>query len=579
MAHDEHEPDPTLRRIAEAVADGTGVDWGLAGSAEPELAAKLGYLRTIESISQICPRIGDVHASSVTSSGAPNRSTADVLDEVFAPQSVPLQWGHLLVHERIGTGNFAEVYRATDPHLQREVALKLFKHRSAPRDGFLQEAQRLAQVEHPNLITVFGADVRAGRAGLWTELLSGGTLEQTLRQRGLFSADEAGLVGAELCAALAAIHRVGLVHGDVKASNVLRVEGGRIVLMDFGCVREDGLDLLDASRVGTPLFMAPEVLNGAPPSRAADVYQLGVLLFRLTSDAYPVQADTLDELMAKHARGEVLRLRDRRADTPAAFIEIVERALDPDPARRFTSMGEMERALRGTLNQERPEVSPRLRRMLVASALVGSALLVLLAVRWRDTGKLFAAPPRVNTVLYRVHAGVEEPLGTDSRLRPGDALFMTLQSREDLHVYVLNEASREPGVVNALFPDAGLRLRNPLVGGVAHRLPAETRGEAFWHASPSGGAERILVVATRGRFEELERSITLQQQQAPASPALDAQQAEDLSLRSIQLRKAQPTASVIDTWLQELELRRQRDKDLWFDLLQLEPETETSTRP
>jgi len=185
----------------------------------------------------------------------------------------------------------------------------------------------------------------------------------------------------------------------------------------------------------------------------------------------------------------------------------------------------------------------------------------------------------VDTVLYRVQAGVEEPLDAQSRLRPGDALFMTLQSREDLHVYVLNEATREPGVVNALFPDPGLRLRNPLSGGVTHRLPAETRGEAFWHASPSGGAERILVVATRTRFEELERTIALQQQQVATSPALDGPQAEDLQLRSIQLRKAQPTVSAIDAWMQELEVRRQRDKDLWFDLLQLEPETETSTRP
>ena len=157
-------------------------------------------------------------------------------------------------------------------------------------------------------------------------------------------------------------------------------------------------------------------------------------------------------------------------------------------------------------------------------------------------------------------------------------MFMTLQSREDLHVYVLNEATREPGVVNALFPDPGLRLRNPLAGGVAHRLPADTRGEAFWHASPSGGAERILVVARRGRFEELEASIALQQQVA-ASPELDGKQAEDLQLRSIQLRKAQPPASAIDAWMRELEVRRQRDKDLWFDLLRLEPETETSTRP
>jgi serine/threonine protein kinase len=106
------------------------------------------------------------------------------------------------------------VHRATDPLLARDVAVKLFRPERVPpghgSEGVLEEARRLAQVRHPNVILVHGADVHAGRAGLWTELLRGETLEQSLERRGPFSADEAALVGAELCAALAAIHAAEL---------------------------------------------------------------------------------------------------------------------------------------------------------------------------------------------------------------------------------------------------------------------------------------------------------------------------------------------------------------------------------
>ena len=283
MAHDENDKEGALERLAEAVADGALLDWAVVGSGAPELAGELGSLRAIESISRLCRQVGEE---------AP--AAAAAADEVGVAATAT-RWGPLLVHERLGAGTFAEVFRATEPVLCREVALKLFRSERVPpgrgRDDFLDEARRLALIRHPNVIVVHGADVHGGRAGLWTELLRGETLEQGLERRGPCSAEEAALIGGELCAALAALHTAGLVHGDVTARNVMRVDGGRIVLMDFGSVRED-LPEADTAlyRTGTPLTMAPEVLHGGRPTRAADIYQLGVLLYRLTSRAYPVMA-------------------------------------------------------------------------------------------------------------------------------------------------------------------------------------------------------------------------------------------------------------------------------------------------
>src|SRR5262249_48722819 len=147
----------------------------------------------------------------------------------------------------------------------------------------------LARVRHRNVLSVLGAARHDGRVGMWTELVSGETLEESLARRGRFGDTEAARVGIELCRAQAAVHAAGLIHRDVKTRNVMRAEGGRIVLMDFGSVtRWSPLESADAEafRVGTPLAMAPEQLSGAKLDPRADLYGLGVLLYRLVSGRY-----------------------------------------------------------------------------------------------------------------------------------------------------------------------------------------------------------------------------------------------------------------------------------------------------
>ena len=242
-------------------------------------------------------------------------------------------WGHLQVLQKLGEGSFGEVYRAFDPVLERDVALKLRRAEQPEgvvgRRAILDEARRLARVRHPNVLTVHGADVHDGRVGLWTDLISGQTLEERLRQDGPLGAHEAALICIELCDALAAVHAQGLTHGDVKAANIMRERGGRVVLMDFGAVTEvPRCGSGGGATLGTPLVMAPEVLRGETPGTTADLYSLGVLLYRLVSGRYPVEAESVQELCEKHARGESVPLADRRPDLPTAFLEVVDRALE-----------------------------------------------------------------------------------------------------------------------------------------------------------------------------------------------------------------------------------------------------------
>ena len=166
----------------------------------------------------------------------------------------------------MGAGAFGAVYRATDQKLQREVALKLLP--SPDPDRVLKEARLLARVRHPNVVAVYGADYLENRVGIWMELVKGHTLEELLRTHGLFGAREAALVGLDLCRALAAVHRAGLMHGDVKAHNVMREEGGRTVLMDFGTGKDLRTDPSGHRRtMGRRLSPAPRCISRRKSSK------------------------------------------------------------------------------------------------------------------------------------------------------------------------------------------------------------------------------------------------------------------------------------------------------------------------
>jgi Tol biopolymer transport system component len=324
-----HEPeagdDPVVLRLAAEVADGRDIDWveessQLGAGDGEERARTLDGLRLIADIAGVLR----LHRDGRALDSEPTRALA-----LF-------RWGRLEVVERLGEGGFGEVFRAYDPQLDRQVALKL--QRQTADAGVLRalgEARRLARIRHPNVLTIHGADVNDGRAGLWTDLLAGKTLHQLVEANGSLGAHEAAGVGVDLCRALAAIHGAGLVHGDVKPSNVMREVGGRIVLMDFGAAREQ------RPGSGTPVqataaTAAPEVLAGTAPTPQADLYSLGATLFYLTCGSYPVAS----------AGSERVRLRDLRPDLPSELVEVIEEALQPDPAQRPASAGELEASLR-----------------------------------------------------------------------------------------------------------------------------------------------------------------------------------------------------------------------------------------
>ena len=335
--------DDVLLEVAKAVANASDVNWKSVESSsveDPGVHDAVAQLKIVAHLAEVCRTDLDPHETMASDPSSAKMSAQPLTS-----------WGRLEIRRQLGQGCYGTVYLAWDPALECEVALKVMRdaeHSSA----IIQEARLLARVRHRNVVTVHGVDTDGDAVGLRMEFIEGLTLKQTLSTRGMFGAQEAIAIGIDLCRAVAAVHNAGLLHGDIKSHNVMRETGGRIVLMDFGAGEVRTPYLTRRRRAGTPLYLAPEVLNGQPATIASDIYSLGVLLFHLVALDYPVPGDTVDAVVEGHATDTKLALADLRPDLPGTFIHVVERALATDPARRYRSAGAMQQDLAAALGFE-----------------------------------------------------------------------------------------------------------------------------------------------------------------------------------------------------------------------------------
>ncbi len=430
--------DRALARLAESVADGAPIDWDAAERGVVAREQRLvRHLRLVDRISTVY--------RTLPFDPADGESTE-------IPEPTGERWGRLIILEPIGAGTSCEVFRAWDTTLHRDVALKLLhddgvsggaKQRVlAARQRVLNEARRLAKVEHPHVVPVYGAEEHDGRVGLWMQWVRGESLDRQLEARGRFAAAEAAQIGQAVCAAVGAVHDAGLLHRDVKAQNVMRDGGGRVVLMDFGTgepLRATG----GSNRlVGTPLYLAPEIFAGLQASVRSDLYSVGVLLFHLVTGRFPVSGDSMESLAAAHERRDAQRLQQLRPDLPPRFVAVVEKALDPEPSRRFATAGEMEVALREALQEPREAPVPLLappaavRRTpgwaFAAAAAILCAITLALIV-WTGGGPGAAIPPtRVAVLPFTVPSGLADTAALGEVL--SDQLIAKLGEVDSLRV-------------------------------------------------------------------------------------------------------------------------------------------------
>jgi serine/threonine-protein kinase len=255
----------------------------------------------------------------------------------------------------VGTGGMSTVFCAHDTLLERDVALKiLHEHHSRDDeyvDRFRHEARAVAQLSHPNIVTVIDRGEADGRQFIVFEYVEGDNLKEVVA-RGPLPARRALELGLEVAEALAFAHRHGIVHRDVKPQNVLLSGDGRAKVTDFGIARSlDGVGRTTTGTVlGTSHYIAPEQARGERVDTKTDVYSFGCMLFEMLAGSVPYDGDSFLAVAMRHVNEPVPSLLERRPDAPLRLVHLVERCLAKDPAARPT-MDDCVRELQATLTE------------------------------------------------------------------------------------------------------------------------------------------------------------------------------------------------------------------------------------
>jgi serine/threonine protein kinase/tetratricopeptide (TPR) repeat protein len=260
--------------------------------------------------------------------------------------------GKYILGQRIGQGAMGEVYKAHDPALKRDVAIKMIAATVSPDSDlkvrFEREAQSAGRLNHPNVVTVYEFGQERDRIYLAMELLEGADLRAMINRHGLPSLGEKVAVMEQLCEGLAYAHAHDVVHRDLKPGNIYVLPNGQAKLLDFGLARLGNSSEFTQSGVilGTPNYMSPEQVRGERVDARSDIFSLGAVFYELLSNRKAFDADSMQGVLYHVLNDEPESVRHWVPDLPDAIISVIERALAKEPERRFQNATEMRDALR-----------------------------------------------------------------------------------------------------------------------------------------------------------------------------------------------------------------------------------------
>jgi len=380
----------------------------------------------------------------------------------------------LEVGEVLGVGGFAAVFRARDPFLERDVAVKVLDPSLALSEEleaqFLDEARIVAGVEHPHIVPLYDAAAKGGLLYLVMRLLPGQSLADRLSAEGRLAPPDAARLAHEVGMALAAAHDRGVVHRDIKPDNILLDASGHATVTDFGISRVTGRPSAERAGTtsGTPSHMSPEQALGEEVDGRSDVYSLGVVLFEMLTGKLPFEGRSLTELMAKVISAPPPAVSELAPETPTALVALVRRMLSKEREQRPSAAEVVQllsqaRAPEALLTPRQAAWKKRRRRFAMLGIGVGSAALVLYGV-WRVAAFVWR--------IAMVDPGQEPTIFTDSVYMPA----------------ALIAAAREEG---SLQPDEPVLL--VFIPGGRTEADATIFTDSFVVRRSPKGARRILL--------------------------------------------------------------------------------------
>ncbi|WP_234413858.1 protein kinase domain-containing protein [Ideonella sp. A 288] len=306
--------------------------------------------------------------------------------------------GRYQILERLGRGGMATVFKAHDPGIGRDVAIK-FLHASLCEDEgcrvrFLREAGAAGRLSHANIAIVHDVGEIDGRPYMAMELLTGESLAEELEEKKTLPVREVVTIGIQLARALDYAHGKGIVHRDIKPANIMRMADSRTIkVTDFGIAHIDDPtdDQTDRTRVGdilgTPQYMSPEQARGDKIDGRSDLFSVGIVLYQMITGVRPFRGDSLIAVATKIANEDPPPIDKQRTDVPAALRRAVDRCLAKQQANRFQTGAELAEALVKVLNEideaatakNRPRIVPLRVKWAVTMALIVAVVMGITA--------------------------------------------------------------------------------------------------------------------------------------------------------------------------------------------------------
>ncbi|HET8646193.1 MAG TPA: protein kinase, partial [Vicinamibacteria bacterium] len=257
---------------------------------------------------------------------------------------------------KIGQGAMGEVYKAHDPILNRDVAIKTMSAAIGADDElrkrFHREAQSAARLNHPNIITVYDFGEEQGKIYMAMELLEGHDLKDVIGRHTPLTLDQKVTLIEQITEGLAFAHAKDVVHRDLKPANIHIQPNGQVKIMDFGLAKLASSDMTRAGMImGTPNYMSPEQVRGEKADSRSDVFSLGAVFYELLANRKPFEADSLHAVLFQVMQNEPEQLMKVVPDIPPLLAQLVEKAMSKDSGVRFRDAGEMRDAVRQVRGQ------------------------------------------------------------------------------------------------------------------------------------------------------------------------------------------------------------------------------------